>query len=435
MTTDRATAQENGLIGTVLAHPEAYHDCIAAGIRPDSFAHPYNARVWEIIEGMARDHKPITRYHVVRQIEADDHARAKSPLNEVFQLKSLLGEHGTPIEEYYAAQASRAFVPSFVAEIRKRHLARTIKRAAETALERVQSGHEPDDIAKDLQSDIAGQATTGLRIRTLADIRVDKVASWKANQGKGYVDIPCAFPELNTYLGGHRRRCVTVLGGYRGEGKSTLGRQFATHVASGGIPAGVITMEDSDEVAGAGVAGNLGNFSVYHLDTGTSDVTADEADKHWQAVESLPIYFADAPQTIESLISTMTALVIRNGCRFIVIDHIQYILPSGRHESRNVEVSRYSAQIAAATKRLDVSTMILSQLSRDAEKDNRKPRLSDLRDSGAIEQDARAALLLYRDDTGEHVLEIAKNNLGPSGKRMRLKRKDGRQRFECYGEI
>lgn len=409
---------EAGLIGAVLHEPKAFYDAMQSGVTVESFSNATNRDTWQAFVDLHREGKPLNRYHLASRMEAQ-------------------GTEGVAqMRVYREACPGPSYVPSFLADIKRHEMARVIKAEAQTALAKLDRGDAPQEILSSMQASISKGANDGIRVRTLGEIRQEKVAQWKAAKGQGYVGIPSGFSEINQFMGGYRPAVMTVLGGYRGEGKSTLARQEATSIAMRGIPVGVISMEDPDTVAGSGIAGNIGDFSVYHLDVGESNTDPDDADRKWQGIEHLPMHISDSPQTIGSLVNTMTMMVARYGIKWVMIDHIQYILPDGkgRAESRNVEVMRYSGQICAALRRLDIACLTLSQLSRESEKESREPKLSDLRDSGAIEQDSRAVMLLYRDGNDKrHRLRIAKNNFGPTGKKLKLFRVDGRQRFVSEG--
>lgn len=418
LTAYQSPASEAGIIGAVLQEPTAFFDALQAGVTVESFANEINRDVWQAFVDLHREGKPLNRYHLASRMEGQGTAGMAQ------------------MRVYREACPTTTYIPSFLADIKRHEMARTIKAEAHTALARLDKGDAPNEIAAQLQTGIAKGANDGVRVRTMQEIRREKVESWKGATGQGYVGIPSGFAELNQYMGGYRNGVMTVLGGFRGEGKSTLARQEATAIAMRGIPVGVITMEDPDTVAASGIAGNLGDFSVYHLDVGESNTSPESADEKWKGIEHLPMYFSDSPQTIQSLCNTVTMMVARYGIKWVMIDHIQYILPDGkgRHESRNVEVQRFSAAICSTLRRTNIAGLVLSQLSRESEKESREPKLSDLRDSGAIEQDARTVLLLYR-DTGDlkHRLRIAKNNFGPSGKKLKITRVDGRQRFVSEG--
>ena len=89
-----------------------------------------------------------------------------------------------------------------------------------------------------------------------------------------------------------------------------------------------------------------------------------------------------------------------------MIDYLQLMTSEGRNENRQQEISTISRNLKALAKELDVPILALSQLSRDSEKSGRKPRLSDLRESGAIEQDADVVILLFREDYQNEEAEV-----------------------------
>ena len=111
------------------------------------------------------------------------------------------------------------------------------------------------------------------------------------------------------------------------------------------------------------------------------------------------IYMDDtAGISITELRSKCRRLKADSGLDFIMIDYLQLMTSEGRNENRQQEISTISRNLKALAKELDVPILALSQLSRDSEKSGRKPKLSDLRESGAIEQDADVVILLNRED-------------------------------------
>ena len=119
------------------------------------------------------------------------------------------------------------------------------------------------------------------------------------------------------------------------------------------------------------------------------------------------IYMDDtAGISITELRSKCRRLKADSGLDFIMIDYLQLMTSEGRNENRQQEISTISRNLKALAKELDVPILALSQLSRDSEKSGRKPKLSDLRESGAIEQDADVVILLYREDYQNEEAEV-----------------------------
>lgn len=383
------------------------------GLTTKHFADGRLAQVYRIALDYATKHGAVDRYTVYAKVKDND------------ILCAALGE--------CPAETPVAIGRGALHDILLAHARKTVKYTALSMQDDLESeGATLDQIIQTAQQRIHELATQGgAKIKTLASDRQAKVDSWKAAQrGEGVVGIPTPWDLINDCLGGLRPRIMSVLGAYRGTGKSSMARQIVFHAAMHhGIPAALISLEDPSDIASAHIASMHGRFSPFHLDRGDSNVTPEQADREWQSIQHLPIQIYDRPSTISQIENACTAMVASAGAKLIVIDHIQYILPERNHKSRNEEVANYSMRLAALAKRLDCHILVCSQLSRDSEKNEREPRLSDLRDSGAIEQDARQVMLLYTDPEtnikdaqgNEHplfILHVAKNNYGKAGDKI-----------------
>ena len=281
---------------------------------------------------------------------------------------------------------------------------------------------------------LSSQTSRSSSVHHITHYREEKVEQWKSAKNCGFVGLPSSLPEIDRHLGGYRRRVMTVIGGYRGEGKSLFLRQELYSMATKGFKVLLVTLEDPEDMASAIVAGHAARSSIFALDVGTaSPFKIQDIDDTWAAMENLPFWTAGA-RTIEDIVSVCMTHKAKHGLDAVGIDHIQYISPYQRPKmDRNGTIALYSNAICGLLKDVDSAGLVASQFTRGAEKDNRRPRLSDLRDSGTIEQDCRQALLLSRDGEG-HILEVAKNNFGPSGVDIGLKRIGNEHRFE-YREI
>lgn len=337
---------------------------------------------------------------------------------------------------------SPAIAITAIRQMQQTHIKRRLKYAADSILESLKGSEQAEQVLGEATNEImALNAKTTSAVKTLASDRPDKVATWvAAKSGSGVVGIKTPWHMINDCLGGLRPNTMSVLGAYRGTGKSSLSRQIVYGAGLAGVSSALITLEDPSDIASTHIASLHGRFSPFHLDRGDSTVPVESADKSWKAIEHLPIRIYDRPSTISKIENVCSMLSAQYGVKLFVIDHIQYILAEKNHKSRNEEVANYSQRIAALAKRLTGHILVCSQLSRDAEKDSRPPRLSDLRDSGAIEADARQVLLLSQNKermlnlAGKtypcFVLEVAKNNYGRSGDKVNMIRTDCPVAFE-----
>jgi replicative DNA helicase len=318
-------------------------------------------------------------------------------------------------------------------QLKTAHFAAKSEDMLKQALIKLSDG-DPAEIIHGLQAAITELQTNQLprsgALCHISDFMEQKIEQWTAAQGVGFVGIPSGIVQINKYLGGYRRKVMTIVGGYRGEGKSTFLRQELYSQAKAGFKTLLITLEDPVDVCNAAIAGNAANISVYTLDTGTaSQYQLERIKEAWIGLREVPMRIATG-RTIDDCLSLMAICKVRYGLDCVGIDHIQHIGPYVlKGLDRNGTMGSYSGAICHGLKEHDIAGIVASQFSRDGEKQARKPKLSDLRDSGCLEQDARAALLLSKDGDF-HNLEVAKNNFGPSGNNIALRRNGGAQRFE-----
>lgn len=249
-------------------------------------------------------------------------------------------------------------------------------------------------------------------------------------EGQGAIPgtIRTGYPELDAMTRGLAPGTMTVLAARPSMGKTALAVCIARRVAGQGLPVGVFSLEQSAEeltwralFAEAHVNGHV-TMQGYASDADQAALGA-----AMETVGALPIWLHDgAGLTLPEMRAQARRLQARHGLALVVIDYLQLIEPSGRYESRTAEVTALSRGAKALARDLKVPVLVLSQLSRDLEKrpvSDRRPRLSDLRDSGAIEQDADAVWFLHREAVYAETMEnrhraellVSKNRNGPLG--------------------
>jgi replicative DNA helicase len=167
----------------------------------------------------------------------------------------------------------------------------------------------------------------------------------------------------------------------------------------------------------------LGPVNMSSLAHGGQGVGADE----WQRIAKARGLMSDlrfavddrSSVTVADIRAAVTRCKRRHGsCGLLVVDYLQLVAPSGRHENRQTEVASISRALKIAAKEHDVPLLLLAQLNRAPEGAARPPRPSDLRESGAVEQDSDVVILLHRDaEKSPDVLEVGvgKNRHGPTG--------------------
>lgn len=237
------------------------------------------------------------------------------------------------------------------------------------------------------------------------------------------------FPDLDKLTTGFRPGQMIVVAARPGVGKSTLGLDFIRQAAiRDNIPCAMFSLE----MTGAEIAMRLlsaeAKVAIHHMrGGGMSNRDWDAIGRALLTVQSAPIVIDDSPNmTMPDIRSKARRIKKQHGLGFIVLDYLQLMTSGKRVENRQVEVSEFSRQIKLLAKELEVPVVAISQLNRGSEqRTDKTPQLSDLRESGSIEQDADIVMLLNRPDAtgageserpGEADIIVAKNRSGPVNK-------------------
>src|SRR3989338_7045483 len=248
--------------------------------------------------------------------------------------------------------------------------------------------------------------------------------------------VPTGFRDLDSKLAGMQNSNLIILASRPGQGKTSMALNIAQFVAvSAGLPVGIFSLEMSQEELVDRLLVGQADIEAWKLKTGRLDER--DFDKLSLAMGELaeaPIFIDDTPGiTISEMRTKAHRLQIEHGLKFLVVDYLQLI--HGRNlENRVQEVSEISQQLKNLARELKIPVLALSQLNRSVEaRGTRKPQLADLRESGAIEQDADVVMFIYREDPEKMeqiTLDIQKHRNGPTGEINLIFRAD---RTKFYG--
>ena len=250
--------------------------------------------------------------------------------------------------------------------------------------------------------------------------------------GLSMTGVPTGFKDFDKMSGGLQAGSLYILAARPSMGKTAWAINVAQHVAlQEDIPALVFSLEMSGEQIAQRMLSSVSRVNLRQLYLSKSI-----QNEQWNNLSTAAKNLSSAPIFIDDS-STLDTMELRSRCRrffakqktwkgLIVLDYLQLMNSARRAENRQQEVSEISRALKGIAKEFKVPVLALSQLSRDVEKrgGSKKPQLSDLRDSGAIEQDADMVIFLYRDayyaheesqDSTAEVI-IAKNRSGPTGR-------------------
>lgn len=237
-------------------------------------------------------------------------------------------------------------------------------------------------------------------------------------QGEGMRGVPTGFHDLDDALAGMQKSNLIILAARPGTGKTTLAMNIAQHVAVNlKRPVGFFSLEMSKEELVDRLLVGQADIDAWKLKTGK--LNEDDFTKLSNAMGELaeaPLYIDDTPGlSILEMRTKARRLQVESGLDFLVVDYLQ-LAHSRNLENRVQEVSEISQGMKNLARELKIPVMVLSQLSRAVEtRGGNKPQLSDLRESGSIEQDADVVMFLWREDAENQeniMLDIAKHRNG-----------------------
>jgi replicative DNA helicase len=265
---------------------------------------------------------------------------------------------------------------------------------------------------------------------------------WHREQGR-ITGVPSGFPDLDQLTAGFQQGDLIIIAARPSMGKTALALNMAFNAAyTGGVPVAFFSLEMSKEQLVRRLLSTVGEIDASHLRR--AFLTNEEWQKLQEAASFLlecPIYIDDTPAaSVLEVRSKARRLRAEGKLGLVIVDYLQLMKGGPDANSREQEISEISRSLKALAKELGVPVVALSQLSRKVE--DRKPKipeLSDLRESGAIEQDADVILFIYRDEIynenspekGQARILLKKQRNGPTGE-FRLAFRGLYTRFDSF---
>jgi replicative DNA helicase len=445
---------ERGVLGSILldtgSDSRVLDLCIENGITAESFVSSSHALIFETVFEMSRAGALIDPLTLCDRLRALERLEA---IGGAAMIQSLID--GTP---------TSAHAEYYIDILRQKHLLRKVITAARDAERRCfDEAVSADIILGEVEQKflgIAGNNTgTGLSWPQAIGNTMAHIEKLFLLGSGAVAGLPTGFIDLDKKLKGLRGGEMIVLAARPSMGKTSLAMNIAECVALGQDidkkpmkgdhghphPVAVFSLEMSTEALAMRMLCGLANVSGFLINQGMASSKESHA-KLAEAASKLakaPIYVDDAGGLdVMDMRARARRLKKRFKIELIIIDYLQLCnCREFAKQGRQIETSQISGQIKAMAKELNVPVLVLSQLSRAPEQrgdKSNKPKLSDLRDSGAIEQDADVVLLLRRpckapgDPEGEDlrlaIIDVAKHRNGPTGE-VRLNFNDAITRF------
>lgn len=240
---------------------------------------------------------------------------------------------------------------------------------------------------------VSGSSETAV---SLSDVMLD------VSMGPSKDSSPRLMTGLTTFdrdTGGLGMGQFVLVGGRPGMGKSALIKQMALNIAAFGTTVGIISVEETRVKMAQNALSNLSGIENHKIAFWKLDATGAEAVTQAAVASSkMKIFVDDISSTLSGVENSIIRLATKHRCKLIAVDYLQLISAPGA-ENRNCEVGFISNSLKRLFKRLNVASLVACQLSRPADKrDIKRPTLTDLRDSGSLEQDGDLIVLLHRED-------------------------------------
>ncbi len=419
---------EQSLLGSLLLDNQAF-DRVADLVSADDFYRDDHRRIWRHIAKLVEAAKPADVVTVSESIEASED---KDRTGGLAYLAAL--SQNTPsalnIRRYAELVRERAV---------QRRLAQVSTEIAESALN--PSGKDVGQLLDEAESRILEIGETGSRHGAgleeikpvLARVleRIDFL--YHRDNPSDVTGIPTGFTDLDSKTAGLQPGDLIIIAGRPSMGKTALALNIAEHVALHTLlPVAVFSMEMGAAQLATRMLGSIARVDQHKMRTGRLN------DQEWSDLSEAMGRLHDAPLYIDET-AALNALELRTRARrlwrqfggklgLVVVDYLQLMSTSNPRagENRATEISEISRSLKALAKELNVPVVALSQLSRAVESRNdKRPMMSDLRESGAIEQDADVILFIYRDEVyypekpeskGRAEVIVGKQRNGPIGK-------------------
>ncbi len=400
---------EQAVLGSLLIDPA----CIAEAIEivaADDFYLPENKKIFETITSMytlGQKMDPVILLDELKNREIYDEAGGRAYLYKLIEI--------TP-----TAANVKAYAQIVRAKAKLRKLAKITGETNERALSEAGEVNELIETLEqqlfEMRGEKQGQGLVHIRAAIMDSIEILNELSKHKGTMPG---IPTGFSDLDYYITGLNQSDLILLAARPGIGKTSVALNIARNASKSGKNVAVFNLEMSRTQLVQRMLSSEGMIDLKKIKT--ADLTDDEWDRLASASKELsaaPIYIDDT--------ANITVAEIKARCRrlpnlgLVIIDYLQLISGTRKDGNRVLEVSEISRALKIMAKELNIPVLCLSQLSRASDQRKERPRLSDLRDSGAIEQDADIVLFLYKDedynpDTADkNVCEciIAKNRNG-----------------------
>jgi len=392
---------EQAVIGSILVSNDIY-DEVSPLVDAQKFFDPIHVKIYETIE------KLINKGLLANPITLKNYFENNEGLKELGGQEYLI-----KITKFSTSSKQTIDYANIIQEM---HVRRELIKISESVLDQASNNTEVtssgEEIIQNAEKSLFDLAERGhfnqsiMKFDSALKQTIDMAKSAYQNDD-GIVGVPTGLTDLDARLGGLHKQDLVIIAGRPSMGKTALATNIAFHAAKNiekkGIKSTVafFSLEMSSEQLSTRILSEQSRIRSNDIRRGkVSEKEFEQFIETSKNIYDLPLYIDETPAITIAAISNRARRIKRLfGLELIVVDYIQLMRSVGKKEYNRVqEISEITQGLKALAKELNVPVLALSQLSRQVEqRDNKKPQLSDLRESGSIEQDADVVMFVYRE--------------------------------------
>ena len=388
---------EQAVLGALMLEKDAY-SVVCDLLKPESFYDPVNSMVYAAIQQLGAAQKPIDMLTVTEQLRLDGN----------------LEKIGGPVvvSELTSRVLSGANVEYHARIVAQKYLARElISFSSDISTKAFDEVHDVDDLLQEAEGRLFEISQRNVKkdvtqINPVIEQAIKQIQA-AANRASGLSGLESGFHELDKLTSGWQSSDLIIIAARPAMGKTAFVLSMAKNMAVNyEIPVAIFSLEMSNVQLVNRLISNVCELGGEKIKSGQlSPMEWDQLMSRVKELQDARLYIDDTPSlSILELRTKARRLVMEHQVRFIIIDYLQLMNATGmKFGSREQEVSMISRSLKQLAKELDIPIVALSQLNRsvetrgkDGDRDSKRPQLSDLRESGAIEQDADIVCFIHR---------------------------------------
>jgi replicative DNA helicase len=438
MTTDTVTPHsleaEMAVLGAILVHGERFLDVGDVLPSADFFRQPHS-RIYTVMRELAAAGVTIDTVTVAERL------KQQGRLDEI-------GGHAY-LARLMDAPAYSSNIEAYVKIVKDHAAKRRLRAALQKSLADIDEHADEDartliDSAERLIFTVSQQDTRGDFVPAPALVAegMPRIAAL-AEHKRGVTGVPTGFIDFDEMTRGFQPASLVILAARPSMGKTAFALNAAHHAASHGRQVGLFSIEQCKDELFMRLVSSVGKIDGHRLQCGyLNDSDYGRLGEAFSEIGSSGLHVDDSPVLgILDVRGKARRLKARHGLDLLIVDYLQ-LMQTGKAENRNLAIADISRSLKMVARELEIPVVVLSQLSRELEKrGDKRPMLSDLRDSGALEQDADLVVFVHRpevyqetaDNAGLAEIIIAKQRNGRTGT-IKLRWSKGTTRFDNWSD-